>query len=237
VGKSLVSVVITTLNEENYISSCLKSIKNQTYENKEIIVVDSESSDRTLEIAKKYADKIVVEKCIMPKGRNIGAREANGEILCFLDADVSLSNNWIEKALSHLYDDKVVAVYGDLFPIEKNLKAKLTYCTQDFCNFVARKAGIPIFSKLGTAVAIKRKFFEKVGGYPEDKASCEDIRLSLNLRKYGKIKFSRELQGFVSMRRFERTGYLKLSLIWFITGFYTILTGKSFLNQYSRNFP
>ncbi|MFH8132417.1 MAG: glycosyltransferase, partial [Candidatus Aenigmatarchaeota archaeon] len=205
--------------------------------NKEIIVVDSESSDKTLEIAKEYADKIIVKNCIMPRGRNIGAREANGNVLCFLDADTILCKDWVEKALSYLYDKRVIAVYGDLFPIEENLKAKLVYSLQDFCNFAARIVGMPIFSKLGTAVAIKRNFFEKVGGYPEDKASCEDIRLSLKLRKYGKIKFTKDLKGLVSMRRFERVGYLKLSLIWLFTGIYTMLTEKPLLNTYSRDFP
>lgn len=235
--EDLVSVVITTLNEEHYIESCLKSIKNQTYNNKEIIVVDSESSDKTLEITKKYADKVIVENCIMSRGRNIGAKEAKGKVLCFFDADVILFKDWIKKAVSYLYDSDVIAVYGDLFPIEKNAKANLVYSIQDFCNFTARTIRMPIFSKLGTAVAIKREFFEKVGGYPEDKASCEDIRLSLKLRRYGKIKFTRELKGLVSMRRFEKVGYSKLSLIWFLTGIYSMLTQNSLLNTYSRNFP
>lgn len=235
--EDLVSIIVTTLNEENYIESCLKSLKEQTYRKNEIIVVDSNSQDKTLDIAKKYADRIIVENCIMPKGRNLGAREAKGNILLFVDADVILSKDWVEKVLPYLYQEDIVAVYGDLLPNEKKIKSKIVYHFQDFCNSFARNIKMPIFSKLGTAVAIKRKVFEEVDGYPEDKASCEDVALSLKLKNYGKIKFLREAKGYVSTRRFERVGYLKLSLIWFLTGSYYLIRKKSVLNVYSRDFP
>jgi len=54
----LVSIVITTKNEEKNIENCLKSIVNQTYKNIEIIVVDNNSSDSTKEISLKYTDKV-----------------------------------------------------------------------------------------------------------------------------------------------------------------------------------
>ncbi len=235
--RDLVSMIVTTLNEEEYIGACLKSLKEQNYEKKEIIVVDSESKDRTLDIAKKYADKIIVENCIMPKGRNLGAKKAKGNILLFVDADIILPKNWLNTILPYLNDNNTVAAYGDLLPREKDTKSKVVYYFQDFCNFFARSIKMPIFSKLGTAVAIKRDAFEKVGGYPEDRASCEDIALSLKLRKCGEIKFVREAKGYVSTRRFKRSGYFKLSLLWLITGSYYLLTKRTILNRYSKDFP
>lgn len=235
--KDLVSIIVTTLNEEDYIGDCLKSLRGQNYKKKEIIVVDSESEDKTLSIARKYADKIVTRNCIIPKGRNLEAKKAKGNILIFVDADVILPKNWVDKILPYLHDKDTVAAYGDLLPREKDIKSKIVYYLLDFCNFFARSIKMPIFSKLGTAVAIKRDVFEKVGGYPEDRASCEDIALSLKLKKYGKIKFVRKVKGYVSTRRFKRTGYLKLSLIWLFTGSYYLLTKKAILSKYSKDFP
>jgi len=57
--QDLVSVIITTKNEEKNIENCLKSIKLQTYQNIEIIVVDNNSSDQTKELSQKYTDKVL----------------------------------------------------------------------------------------------------------------------------------------------------------------------------------
>ncbi len=61
--KPIISVVIPAYNEENYIEACLKSLRNQkTNVPYEIVVCDNNSTDRTVEIAKKYADKVVYER-------------------------------------------------------------------------------------------------------------------------------------------------------------------------------
>ncbi|MEM1540276.1 MAG: glycosyltransferase [Candidatus Bathyarchaeia archaeon] len=233
----LVSIIVTTLNEEHYIEDCLKSLRNQTYNNKEIIVVDSHSKDKTVDIAKKYADKILIQNCIMPAGRNIGAREARGEILLFVDADVILFPNWIATVLPHLQERNVIAAYGDLLPKERKLRAWLAFTKEELSNLILRKAETPCFGKLGTAVAIKKEAFNKVGGYTEKHACGEDVDMSLRLREYGKIKYVRNAKGYVSMRRFEKSGYLKLSLLWLWIGSSYILTRRAVIPQYSKNYP
>ncbi|MEM3730894.1 MAG: glycosyltransferase [Candidatus Bathyarchaeia archaeon] len=233
----MVSIIVTTLNEERYIRPCLKALKNQTYTNKEIILVDSESQDKTVEIAKKYADKIIIKNCIMPAGRNLGVREAHGNLLLFVDADVVLLPNWIDTVLPYLKEHKVVAAYGDLLPNEAKLKAWFAYAKEELSNLFLRKTRMTCYGKIGTAVIIKRNAFEKVGGFNEDYASCEDVNLSFKLRKCGKIKFVRDAKGYVSMRRFERVGYLKLSLLWWWMGSTYIMTGRAPFKKYSRDFP
>ncbi|MEM7819415.1 MAG: glycosyltransferase family 2 protein [Candidatus Aenigmatarchaeota archaeon] len=91
-----ISVIIPTKNEANVIDETLKRVRKCDYpKNKlEIIIVDANSKDETIKIAKKYADKIIIEK--KPNGKphalNIGIKKASGDIIYFLDAD-----NWIEK--------------------------------------------------------------------------------------------------------------------------------------------
>jgi len=94
-----VSVIIPTKNEEEFIEKTLKSVNNQSIPRKdyEIIISDSESTDKTVKIAKKFADKILIKKTSNPaKGRNYGAEHAKGDILVFLDADTILPKNALE---------------------------------------------------------------------------------------------------------------------------------------------
>ncbi|MEM2084187.1 MAG: glycosyltransferase, partial [Nitrososphaerota archaeon] len=112
-SNSLVSIIITTKNEEKYIENCLKSLKNQTYKNIEIILSDSCSIDKTVEIAKKYTNKIIIENTNIAAGRNLGAKIANGEIFVFIDADAILSTNWIKEIVkSFKISNKIVGVMG-----------------------------------------------------------------------------------------------------------------------------
>ena len=67
-----VSFIIPTLNRERTIKACLKSIGDQTYPNKEIIIVDGGSRDKTLSIASKYATKIVLDKGSLGKASQRG---------------------------------------------------------------------------------------------------------------------------------------------------------------------
>src|SRR3989338_8008945 len=89
---SLVSVIITTKNEEKNIENCLKSIKNQTYspDKIEIIIVDNNSSDKTKEIAGKYTDLIFDKGPERSAQRNFGVRQSKGEYFLYLDADMIL---------------------------------------------------------------------------------------------------------------------------------------------------
>ncbi|NHJ38479.1 MAG: glycosyltransferase, partial [Asgard group archaeon] len=88
-----VSIIVPTYNEENNIEKCLKSLKALNHSNFEIILSDGGSVDKTVELAKQYADKIIVKNKI-PEGWigknygcHLGFEEAKGEILLFTDAD------------------------------------------------------------------------------------------------------------------------------------------------------
>ena len=82
------SIVIPVYNVENYIGKCLESIKNQTFKDYEIIVVDDGSNDNSMKIVKKYDTKIINSSHVgVSEARNIGAKQAKGEYLIFLDSD------------------------------------------------------------------------------------------------------------------------------------------------------
>ena len=96
----LVSVVITTKNEEKNIENCLQSIRRQTFKDIELIVVDNFSEDKTAELAEKYHAKVYFEGNERSAQRNYGAKVARGEYLIYLDADMILSPTVIEECVA-----------------------------------------------------------------------------------------------------------------------------------------
>jgi len=103
-----ISFVITTKNEEKYIKYTCLSIKNQDPTiRKKIILVDAESTDETVKIAKRFADIIIVKKSNIAQGKNIGASATNDELIAFINADVLLEKKWLKEMLEAFNDENV----------------------------------------------------------------------------------------------------------------------------------
>ena len=119
--KKLVSIIIRTKNEERWITSCLKSILNQTYKNFEIIIVDNFSTDKTLEKVNQFKiSKILKIKNFLPgKAINMGIKSSKGEYAVILSAHAIPTNNlWLEKLVLAIEEDKMLAgVYGRQEPM------------------------------------------------------------------------------------------------------------------------
>jgi len=110
-----VSIIIITFNSADSVEGCLSSVFKVNYprDKYEVIIVDSGSTDGTLEIVKKFpVDKlIVVEGALRGKARNIGVEAATGEIVAMVDSDLSASDNdWLAKAVKGFDDDPQVAL-------------------------------------------------------------------------------------------------------------------------------
>src|SRR3989338_8449801 len=98
--KDLVSVIITTKNEDDVIKKLLQSINNQTYKKVEVILVDNNSEDNTIKIASKFKGvKIYNWGPERSAQRNYGVRKSFGEFLLFLDADMRLSPKVVESCV------------------------------------------------------------------------------------------------------------------------------------------
>ena len=117
-----ISIVIRTYNEQKHLPEVLESIKNQTYKNYEIVLVDSQSTDKTVEIAKKYGAKIVP---ILKKdfnysyASNVGVQNSTGDIICFLSGhSVPAKQNYLEETNKVFQDKKVGGCYGDVVALK-----------------------------------------------------------------------------------------------------------------------
>lgn len=102
----IVSIIIPTKNSGFFLENCLKSIKEQTYRHIEIILVDGNSTDNTLPLAKKYKVTVYQYNPHVPKGffdaphrRNYGVKKAKGKYVYYLDADMELPKGLITEAV------------------------------------------------------------------------------------------------------------------------------------------
>src|SRR3989344_8477717 len=100
-----VSVIIPVYNEEKVIQYCLESLKNQTFRDMEIIVVDDGSTDRTQELVKGVM--LLIQDHKGPgEARNFGAKQAKGEILVFVDADMTFDKDFIKELIKPIITEK-----------------------------------------------------------------------------------------------------------------------------------
>ena len=117
----LCSIIIRTKNEERWISSCLSAVYDQTYKNIEVIIVDNESSDRTIDNVKQYPiDKVLNITNYLPgKSLNVGIKEASGKyIVCLSGHCIPVNNVWLEFLVNTIEEnDNYAGVYGRQEPM------------------------------------------------------------------------------------------------------------------------
>jgi len=167
-----VSIVIPTYNEEKDIEECIKSIKGQSYKNFEIIVVDDGSKDKTLDVVKKFRDvKIIMGEHKGPGfSRNLGARKATGEILIFIDADMTFDKDYLKNLIAPILEDKTGEVVGSTHELEivENTKNIWSRCWGRIRVSKEEAKKIRIFR------AILRKKFLELGGFDSSYGYADD---------------------------------------------------------------
>ncbi|PIN93077.1 hypothetical protein COU54_04540 [Candidatus Pacearchaeota archaeon CG10_big_fil_rev_8_21_14_0_10_31_24] len=176
----LISIIIPTYNEEKDIEECIKSIEKQTYKKIETIVVDDGSTDKTLEILKKYKKVIVFKQNHQGPGiaRNLGAKKSNGEILVLIDADMVLFPDYVEKLTLPIINNSTL---GTIESIQYNIhKTKMQECWGK----VVRTAQLE-GKNSATVRGIRKKDFLALGGFDKKYGYADDRTFLL---KYG-IRF------------------------------------------------
>ena len=210
IEKPFISIIIPTLNEEKYIERCLNSVKNQNFQDFEIIIVDNISRDNTVKIAKKYTDKVILtKKHGAGIARNIGTEIAKGEVLLFLDADTTLPNNLTEKIYETIKQDDKISYGAISLRFEGScIKCKLVNFIFYFYEVFSIKQGIA-----GNCFFIKKELFDRTNGFRN--IICEDTDLGLRLKGLGYRKDINDIHVISSSRRFKKIGYFRSLLVWF----------------------
>jgi glycosyltransferase involved in cell wall biosynthesis len=200
-----VSIIVPALNEEKNIKDCLRSLRAQeTKKDFEVIVSDSGSKDRTIELAEKYADKVVSSKKGISVGRNAGAKSAKGDVLIFVDSDSSIPKNYVD-SVAPILEDKRICGVSCAFEFDK--KTKKLKLISDICNRYLVLRGMEGKGEiLGFNNAFRARDFRKVGGFP--KVPLEDHVIARKLWKIGRVVFLPEPKAITSSRRIDEQGTL-----------------------------
>jgi glycosyltransferase involved in cell wall biosynthesis len=222
----MISIIIPTLNEEKYIGRILDCLKNQSFKQFEVIVVDGHSDDRTREIAKRYKFVKVVKSKIrnVSYQRDLGVVNANYRRLLFLDADGYIKPKFLEKALNEIKKKKLIVTGCYLYPNSKNLFYRMVYFFfRGWIRFISNLRPVEIN---GASLFSTKEMHEKIGGFNQKITFAEDYDYSYKAQQYCKTRLLNSVRLFTSVRRFETEGRFWVALKYLFIGLYITLFGN-----------
>lgn len=236
------SIVIPAYNEEKLIANLLNELlKYKNDFNFEIIVSDGGSFDKTLDILKGFDVKVVNnltgERQTIGEGRNLGAEQAKGKVLAFINADTMPKNTYdfLSKisnfSKGNIYQNSV-ALAGKVepFPEDKGLK--------DLCFYAFFNSYFKLLNVIGLGMGrgecqiLYKETFFNVDGYNPNIAAGEDFDLYRRIAQNNKVTFADDIIVLESPRRFRQKGYLNTILKWFLNGVTVMFTGKSYSKEW-----
>jgi len=235
----VISFIIPTRNEEKALERTLVALSAYTGP-KEIIVSDGNSTDATLDIARSYADQVIVHagpvRQNIAQGRNAGAFAARGDILVFLDADVIIDDidAFFERALARFEDERVSAltVTCRVFPEDETFMDWLVFGAVLPLSFYIQNNLLRTGGSTGEFQMVRASAFANVGGYDEGLVTTEDIDLFWRLAKHGRTLFPLDLAVHHTGRRAHIVGWPKLLRDWAVDFVSAILFRRSVTQEW-----
>lgn len=196
----LVSIIIVNFNGAEYIVDCLESLINQTYENFEVIVLDNNSADNSVELIKKYPFVKLIESTEnlgFAKGNNEAINHSKGEYIALLNNDARADSEWLEKLVNELERNtelgscgcKIISHYDPDVMDSAGLLVNASGMSRGRGrneNVLKYNVSEPILIPSGCAAMYRRKALDEVGLFDEDFfCYCEDTDLGFRLQIAG----------------------------------------------------
>lgn len=185
-----ISVVVPCWNGERFLASCLNSLLDQTLPRRhyEVILVDNDSSDNTLSIARQYPEIRVIQE--QQRGayaaRNTGTKIARGELIAFTDSDCVVDQNWLMSILHALSEDSIELVIG---PRRFALDRGLLLIMSDYENTKVRSVfewqDPRFYYGYTNNLAVKRRAFQRCGPFVELLRGADAVFVSQLIREFG----------------------------------------------------
>ncbi|CAN5489101.1 hypothetical protein BH10BAC5_BH10BAC5_26590 [soil metagenome] len=230
-----ISVIIPALNEEKLIGNVLKQF-TEDIRNKfelEVIVSDGGSIDKTLEISRVFADKVIEKtdklKQNISRGRNIGASNSLGDVLIFFNADTRINDPdaFLSEVLCSLKDIEAGAIACPIRVFPELEKASDKAFHTFYNGYVKILNRFFMGMGRGECHIIKRRNFEEAGGYNEDLAAGEDFDLYKRIHSKAGIIFNEKLLVYESPRRYRKFGYVSVIFDWIKNSVWVTLFKRS----------
>lgn len=176
----LISVVITTKNEERNLPDCLAALNGQTIprDSFEVIVVDNASTDRTREIALAGADLFLEKGPERSAQRNFGIESAHAPVVVYLDADMRLTENVLAECLAAFEDPAVVGLYIPEEVVGTGYWIAVRNFERSFYDATA----------IDGVRGVRKELFKKLGGFDLSLCGPEDWDLNIRMKEQGELK-------------------------------------------------
>jgi glycosyltransferase involved in cell wall biosynthesis len=214
-----ISVIVPAYNEERYLGETLNNLNrakdfllNRKGMSTEIIVVDNGSTDSTARIALSSGAKVIDEsQQNIARARNVGANGASGDLLVFIDADVSVPEGLLWRIAEVMKDQGCVGGAVDTNYQPSKLSVRVYLRTWRLFGKLAGMAQ-------GATQFCRRDIYVRLGGYDETIYMGEDVDFYWRLRRFAKLQRSRvcfiqDIQVTPSTRRFDRWPFWR-TLVW-----------------------
>ena len=203
----ILSIIIPTYNEEEYLPVLLESIKKQNFSDYEVIVADANSTDRTREIAEEYGC-VIVDGGLPAVGRNNGAKVAKGEYLIFLDSDLVLTDDYLRNVIYEFKIERLGIAITQMLPMSNKIEDKIFH---DFANyFMISVEKIKPHGAGCYGIIAKKELHNECNGFDESLTFGEDTDYIERLAKKEPFKVLRNAKIGVSTRRLEEEGITTL---------------------------
>jgi glycosyltransferase involved in cell wall biosynthesis len=183
----LVTVIIPSRNSDRKIEKCLLSIKNQTYKNIEILVIDAFSTDNTHKIISRFGTKVFSLEGERAKAKNFGISKSIGEFLLFIDSDMILEHRVVEECVKVCSNKK--GIVGVIIP-ERSVGSGFWIKVRDF------ERRLYVGSDIESARFFIKKFVTQVGGFDEDIIGYEEATLPQKLRE-NELNVNARISSFI----------------------------------------
>ena len=181
-----VSIIIVNFNGKEYLKDCLNSLLQINYENFEIILVDNNSQDDSVEFVKKVFPMVIIIKLDKNKGfaepNNIGAKNAKGDFLLFLNNDTKVTPNFLSELVKVMNQDSQISICQSLLvkpsgEIDSSGDFVDIY-GRVFSNKEKPNEVKPILSGKGASILVRKNIFWELGGFDENfSVSFEDVEI------------------------------------------------------------
>jgi glycosyltransferase involved in cell wall biosynthesis len=185
-----ISVVVPVRDEEASIRILLDCLLSQTLPPKEIVITDGGSTDRTREIVEEFIRngapvKLLCQRNSMPgRARNVGVQNAACDWIAFTDGGIRPDSRWLASMAARTGDGSgPEVVYGSFAPVVDSFFkecAAMAYLPPP-----AEIAGVSTSAKSIASALMRRRVWEKVGGFPEDLRSAEDLLFMQRIEAHG----------------------------------------------------